>query len=294
VFRIGDFSRIARVSCRLLRYYDEIGLFKPSRIEAGTGYRYYSASQLSALNRILVLRDLGLSLEQIAQALRNDLPAAELRGMLLMRRAEAEQAIDAQSQRLRQIESRIAQIEAEGRLEADDVIVRAEPARRLLSLRQTVASFAEGVRIIGELAQAAPSLGQLVAIAHAAEFEPEGIDVELGFYTGARSGPVRLAGGRALEPRDLPAVERLATCVRVGPPQQAHLTTARIGRFIEANGLRISGPNREVFLQRPSPGAMQDAVVEMQFPVEKLQPDRSADGYPPASTSMKRRRPGRR
>src|SRR5262245_24704386 len=69
VFKIGDFSRIARVSCRLLRYYDEIGLLKPGSIERDTGYRYYSASQLPRLNRILVLKELGLSLEEIARVL---------------------------------------------------------------------------------------------------------------------------------------------------------------------------------------------------------------------------------
>jgi DNA-binding transcriptional MerR regulator len=268
MFRIGDFSRIARVSCRLLRHYDELGLLKPARVEPDTGYRYYSAAQLARLNRILVLRDLGLSLDEIAHALREDLGAAELRGMLLLRRAETARTIEAESQRLRQIEARIAQIEAEGRL-PDDVVVKREPARRLLSTRQTVASFAEGVRIIGELLEAAPALGQLVAIAHAAEFEPEGIDVEFGFFVERGTDrALRLPGGRALDLRELPAVERLATCVRIGPPQEAHLTTARIGGFIEANGYRICGPTREVFLQRPAPGEMAKAVVEMQFPVE--------------------------
>jgi DNA-binding transcriptional MerR regulator len=277
MFRIGDFSRIARVSCRLLRYYDELGLLKPASIERDTGYRYYSAAQLPQLNRILVLRDLGLSLEQIAQALREDLGAAALRGMLLLRRSEVEQTIEAESQRLRQIETRIAQIEAGGTLAADDVVLKREPARRLLSTRQTVASFAEGVRLIGELVEAVPRLagarafGQLVAIAHAPEFEPESIDVEFGFFVEPGSdAPLRLADGRALSARDLPAVERLATCVRIGPPQEAHLTTARIGSFIESNGYRICGPTREVFLQRPSPGRLQDAVVEMQFPVDRI------------------------
>jgi len=276
MFRIGEFSRIARVSCRLLRYYDELGLLKPLRIDHDTGYRYYSASQLPRLNRILVLRDLGLSLEQIAHVLRDDLPASELRGMLLMRRAEVEQTIEAESQRLHHIESRIAQIEAEGRLAADDVVLRREPARRLLSIRQTVASFADGVRLIRELVETVPramnhsALGQVVAIAHAPDFEPENIDVEFGFFLQSEvGGPVRLADGRALTVRDLPAVERLAACVRIGPPEDAHLTTVRIGQFIESSGYRISGPNREVFLQRPSPDRMQDSVVEMQFPVEK-------------------------
>jgi DNA-binding transcriptional MerR regulator/effector-binding domain-containing protein len=276
MFRIGEFSRIARVSCRLLRHYDEIGLLAPARVEAATGYRYYSAAQLPRLNRILVLRDLGLSLEQIGRALRDDLPAAELRGMLLMRRAEVEQALEAQAQSLRQIESRLAQIEAEGEPAADDVIVRPEPARRLLSVRRAVAGFPEGVRFIGELVSAVPrrmrggALGQFVVLAHAPEFEPDAIDAEFGFFLEAEfDGPLELADGRVLEVRELPAVELLATCVRVGAPQEAHATTARIGRFVEVNGYRISGPSREVFLQRPVPGGMDMAVVEMQFPLEK-------------------------
>ena len=64
MFKIGDFSRIARVSARLLRYYDEIGLLKPGSTERDTGYRYYSASQLPRLNRILVLKELGLSIRK--------------------------------------------------------------------------------------------------------------------------------------------------------------------------------------------------------------------------------------
>jgi effector-binding domain-containing protein len=57
--------------------------------------------------------------------------------------------------------------------------------------------------------------------------------------------------------------------VRIGLPQDAHLTTGRIGQFSESNGYRICGPNREVFLKRPSPDRMEDSVVEMQFPIEK-------------------------
>jgi effector-binding domain-containing protein len=59
----------------------------------------------------------------------------------------------------------------------------------------------------------------------------------------------------------------MATCVRVGLPEQAHLVTARIASFVEANGLRLAGPSREVFLQPPRLERMEDSVVEMQFPV---------------------------
>ena len=56
MFRIGDFSRIARVSARLLRFYDEIGLLAPAQADPQTGYRYYSYSQLRAAEMIRLLR----------------------------------------------------------------------------------------------------------------------------------------------------------------------------------------------------------------------------------------------
>jgi DNA-binding transcriptional MerR regulator len=62
VFKIGDFSRLSLVSVKALRYYDELGLLKPARVDEFTGYRYYSASQLTRLNRILAMKDMGLSL----------------------------------------------------------------------------------------------------------------------------------------------------------------------------------------------------------------------------------------
>jgi effector-binding domain-containing protein len=193
-----------------------------------------------------------------------------------MRRAEVERTLEAEAQRLRQIESRIAQIEAAGGLATDDVVIRDEPARRLLSVRQRLGSFAEGLRLVEELAVAVPrvvdgdAIGSFVVIAHAADFEPDDLDVELGFYLqGEVSDRVRLRDGRELTVREL-APERLAACVRIGLPQDAHRTTARIGQFIESNGFRLCGPSREVFLQRPRPGRMEEAIVEMQFPVESV------------------------
>ena len=55
MFRIGEFSTIARVSSVLLRHYDEMDLFKPSYVNPQNGYRYYSIEQLPRLNRILAL-----------------------------------------------------------------------------------------------------------------------------------------------------------------------------------------------------------------------------------------------
>ena len=75
MYSIGEYARIAQVSKRLLRYYDEISLFQPAKIAPGSGHRYYSASQLPELNRILALKDLGLSLNQIQRFVRDDISA---------------------------------------------------------------------------------------------------------------------------------------------------------------------------------------------------------------------------
>ena len=78
MFRIGEFSKIAHVTIRLLRYYDEIGLFVPAMVDRDSGYRYYTIEQLSRLNRILVMRDLGLSLDQIKEFLNSNVSAEEI------------------------------------------------------------------------------------------------------------------------------------------------------------------------------------------------------------------------
>lgn len=275
MFRIGDFSRIARVSARLLRFYDEIGLLAPARTDRQTGYRFYTIAQLAQVNRITVLKELGFSLEQIGHILRAPaLDVTELRRLLQLRRNDAERAVTLEVQRLRNIETRIAQIETEGALSVDDVIERSEPARTLLSLRRTVASFTEGRALIGVLREQSRALlpknhgCQLVAVAHSAQFESDEFDVEFGYTVDGLE--LRAPGTDSmLQLSELPAVARMASCVRVGLPEDAHVVTAKIGRFVAANGDVFDGPSREVFLQPPDPQRMHESVVEMQFPLRR-------------------------
>lgn len=82
MFRIGEFAQIAQVSTRQLRHYDQLGLLRPDHTDHKSGYRYYSIRQLQRLNRILALKDLGLSLEQIRPLVEDRISPTELRGML--------------------------------------------------------------------------------------------------------------------------------------------------------------------------------------------------------------------
>jgi DNA-binding transcriptional MerR regulator len=78
MFSIGDFARLGRVSPRMLRHYDAIGLLRPAAVDPATGYRFYHASQLGQLNRILVLKDLGITLEQLRAILDGHVNAVQL------------------------------------------------------------------------------------------------------------------------------------------------------------------------------------------------------------------------
>src|SRR5436309_7923359 len=88
MFSIGDFAGLGRVSVRMLRHYDAIGLLRPAHVDPHSGYRYYTAAQLRVLNRALALKDLGFTLQQVTAIIEEKVDAGELRGMLRLRRAE--------------------------------------------------------------------------------------------------------------------------------------------------------------------------------------------------------------
>ena len=69
MLKIGEFSKLSRVSIRMLRHYDDIGLLPPAEIDHFTGYRYYSPDQLPVIGRITALKDMGFQLADIVKIL---------------------------------------------------------------------------------------------------------------------------------------------------------------------------------------------------------------------------------
>ena len=118
MFSIGEFARHGRISVRMLRHYDAVGVLVPAMVDPVTGYRFYQAGQLSRLNRIIALKDLGFSLRQVQQILDEEISAAELRGMLKLRQAELAAQIEADTARMSRIEARLL-----GKLRQEDVEV---------------------------------------------------------------------------------------------------------------------------------------------------------------------------
>ena len=141
MFSIGEFARHGRVSVRMLRHYDAIGLLRPACVDAGTGYRFYQASQLAELNRVIALKDLGFTLQQVQEILEEKVSAAELRGMLKLRRAEIQAQIEAETTRLARVEARLMTIEDEARVPADGVVIKRLAPVRVAELTGVAAGY---------------------------------------------------------------------------------------------------------------------------------------------------------
>jgi DNA-binding transcriptional MerR regulator len=135
MLKIGDFSKVSLVSVKALRYYDELGLLKPARVDALTGYRYYSASQLPRLNRILVLKDLGLSLQQIAYLLDQELTPDQIRGMLRLKHVELHQQLEEGQARLERIEAWLQAFEQEAMMSFSRTLHRCGSCRYAVLLQ---------------------------------------------------------------------------------------------------------------------------------------------------------------
>jgi DNA-binding transcriptional MerR regulator len=141
MFSIGEFARHGRVSVRMLRHYDAIGLLRPASVDPPTSYRFYDASQLAELNRIIALKDLGFTLQQVQAILDEQVSPSELRGMLKLRRAEIHAQIEAETSRLARVEARLLSIEEDGRVPADGVVVKRLAPLRVGELTGTAAGW---------------------------------------------------------------------------------------------------------------------------------------------------------
>ncbi len=143
MFKIGDFSQLAQISTRMLRHYDKLGLLKPGVVDHFTGYRYYTLDQLPRLHRLIALKDLGFSLEQIGPMLDENISVEQMHGMLKIKQAEIQQQITEEQQRLARIAARLRQIERVGLPSPYEVIVKQPETFYIASIRQVVPQLSD-------------------------------------------------------------------------------------------------------------------------------------------------------
>ena len=265
---IGEFSRLSRISVRMLRHYDEHGVLHPTRTDPFSGYRYYSAELLRTASRVCELRDVGLRVAEIAActALLDD--PAGLRAVLAEQRDRLNVDADAVAARLRKVDHLIT------RLEAPTVSIaitqRHVPEHLVASVRGTIPTYADEGRLWERLMGGLPASGaavaadaKAVAVFHDDDAVEADADVEVRLDVAA---PFTDAGD--------------VRCVRV-PEQEVVLgvlrgsyegitdVTEALGAWIAEHGYRFAGPMFNVYLVSPSENPDPSQwVTEVCIPVE--------------------------
>lgn len=271
LLRIGEFSRIAQVTVRTLRHYDDFGLLKPAGIDDFTDYRYYSLDQLPRLNRILALRDLGFSLEQIARVLESDVSADQLKGMLLLKQAELEQSVAEAEDRLRRIGLRLDEIAREGQPSPYEILVKRLPARRIASVRRIVPDLkgmaterASSLRTLyGWLRDRGVAAQQELFLYHNLEYTEHDIDMEVA----ADIEDPRLSGDDVVAIRLLSEEPNAATTIHRGALPDVIRAISAVHTWIVQNGFSPIGAGREIHLYgRELDLTSWDVTLEYQVP----------------------------
>jgi effector-binding domain-containing protein len=240
-------------------------------VDRFTGYRLYEYSQLSTLNRILALKELGFSLEEIGRLLDDGLSVEQMRGMLKLRETEARQRVREETERLERIESRLREIEQENNMSKYDVVIKNVEAIKVASVRDVVPTPPEQGGLWGELEgylamhRVRPS-GACFTLYHDEDYKERDVDLEV-------CEPIEgnVTESKRIKVQTLPAAA-VACAIHNGPFVTINEAYNAIGKWLDANSYRIVGPCREVYLNPAKNGSQTDpnTVTEIQFPVEKV------------------------
>jgi DNA-binding transcriptional MerR regulator len=273
MLNIGEFARLGQVTPRMLRHYDESGLLIPERVDLSSGYRVYSVYQLGRLHRIVALRDIGMSLEQIGRVLTKDLSVDELRGMLSLRRTQIEQSVGQDMERLRRVEAHFRALEWSDKMELQDIVIKqtqpirvAEMTARGLTQPEIGAGFARMLpQVLSHLAAAGASPGISVG-AYEGDVDADtegGIVLYVGFEVGDQDVP----DSDTVKVVDLPVVE-VAAAVYHGGIEGLPAAWESFVRWIYDGGYSPTGSCRELYHEFHDDDQSRN-VTELQQPIAR-------------------------
>ena len=272
MFKIGDFSRLSRISVKALRYYDEIGLLKPVKVDQFTGYRYYSADQLPRLNYIVALKNMGLSLEEVATLIKNDLTPSQMRELFILKKGELQQRVSEEQRRLEQVEKLLKQIEKEGAMPDYQITIKKVEPQLIASIRDVLSTYGDIGQLYGEIFKylgkkwVFKPAGPVMLICHDGEYKESDVDVEAVVPIGKK-----ISGSDRVKVYELPGLEQAACTVYKGAYEGINEAYNALMAWIESNGYQITGPDRELYFTDPRKVKdPSENVTEIQFPVKKV------------------------
>ena len=276
MLKIGDFSRAAHVTVKTLRHYGRIGLLRPAWVDRFSGYRYYSFDQLPRLNRILALKDMGFTLDQIAGLLDRDLGVDELRSILHRKGQEVEGRLLAEQARLTQVETRLGQIDQEGGLSEFEVVLKCIPELPVVSTRKLIIDARQVDKWSNQIhldltadlrGHGLRPTGQWMNIIHNTEYTQRNIDLQVAVIVDLASYSARLSMENQVV--YLPAVPQMACVFHAGPRRDLAAANTALYAWTQANGYSQAAPVREVCHADPDDDQAGCELIELQMPVDK-------------------------
>ena len=271
MLKIGDFSKLSRISIRMLRHYDEIGLLQPETVDTFTGYRYYSAGQLPLAGRIRLLRSMGFSLSAVHEIMHQCTDADSWRHYLQIKYAEVRQEAQETAERLQLLETAIHRLRKDESTMKYDVNVREMPQRYVVSLRRVIPAYdQEGILWQQMTAVSAPQNIKVanpcdsLAVFHDEGYKESDVDVEVqitveGSYKNTENVVFKT----------VPPV-LIASAVYKGSYNQLTEVNQTVAQWVTDNGYAFNGAMFCIYHVSPAAESNPDNLVtEVCFPVKK-------------------------
>lgn len=251
MLRIGEFSKLSRVSIRMLRHYDDIGLLKPAEIDQFTGYRYYSPEQLPVIGRITALKDMGFSLADIVKMIEIYENRDELDDYLMKRQLELQEISETTQRQMRLLDTARERLRKEQNM-SYNVSIKTIPERYAATVHMTIPHYEdEGMvwQILGE--ETAPlNMVQADPCLVAAEYlddEYKEENVELIAWNTVKG---KYPDTEHVKFKTLPPV-KVASCMVKGGYEQMPEVYGAVISWVNDNGYECAGPMFNIYHVSP-------------------------------------------
>ncbi len=270
MLKIGDFSKLAKVTIKTLRYYDEAGVLKPIHVNSDNGYRYYSLEQMYIIDRIKTFKALGFSLIEIKGLLGIEPGSDEFRDILLGRKTLILKNISEEKSKLSRLSALIKNIEEKSKM--CNVTLKQLPEVIVASLRTIISKY-------NDLHQIAPAMGEKMSghgavcakpeycfnIYHDTEYKEKDIDVEI-----CEAVVDYCPSQDSIIYKKVNAVKTAACIFHKGAYENLGRSYAELFKWLEENDYEVDGNLRESFIDgcwnKESPDQW---LTEIQAPIRK-------------------------
>lgn len=271
MLKIGDFSKLSRISIRMLRHYDEIGLLVPESIDQFTGYRYYSEAQLPAANQINALKDMGFGLSVIAEIRKTYKDSQSLKRYLTLKQAEIREQVEKEGRQLLLLATTINRLGKDECMMEYSVILKEMPQRTVASVRDTIPAYdKEGIlweRLMRELAPQNVQYANpcnSIAVFHDECHKEQDPDVEVQISVQGSYKNTEHVVFKTVDPI------LIASTTYKGSYDQITVVNAAVANWVEDNNYEFNGPCFCIYHISPSQTQNpEELVTEVCFPVKK-------------------------